>query len=141
MRVYLLSIALTILFTGCDPTDNRFIIINSRSNTVCFYFSRDSSYSSAIEFYSDKFYTISEENSTKKDFDYVKSGESKHVQMIGSWENYINNQFKNGVAYIYTIDSFNIGKEVEMLKESNFIKQYKVTSKLMHQNQWVLKIE
>jgi len=128
-----------LVISGCDPTDKKFIINNTTPTTKSYYITQDSTTQSAIKFYSENFYTNSENNKIIKEFDYLKPNKKTPIDVLGTWENYLDKQFKDSIAYFYVIDSSDIGKEAEFLND-NTIKQYKITSKHMKDNKWELGI-
>lgn len=128
-----------LVISGCDPMDKKFIINNTTPTTKSYYITQDSTTQSAIKFYSEKFYTNSENNKIIKEFDYLKPNKKTPIDVLGTWENYLDKQFKDSIAYFYVIDSSDIGKEAEFLN-NNTIKQYKITSKHMKDNKWELGI-
>jgi hypothetical protein len=128
-----------LVISGCDPMDKKFIINNTTPTTKSYYITQDSTTQSAIKFYSENFYTNSENKKIIKEFDYLKPNKKTPIDVLGTWENYLDKQFKDSIAYFYVIDSSDIGKEAEFLN-NNTIKQYKITSKHMKENKWELGI-
>jgi hypothetical protein len=126
---------------GRDPTDKKFVLVNNSSNTISYYFSKDTSENSALEFYSEKFYRNPNKGKVAKEFDYIKNNKEKHLSMMGSWESYLNGQFKNGEANLYIIDSIDIGKDYNTIKENKLIKKYKVSFEYMKAHNWRFEVE
>lgn len=143
MKLQLLIVLANIclLIGACDPTDKKFVINNISPKTKSYYITNDSTKISAIKFYSEKFYINSENKKITKEYDYLKSDTKSPIDVLGTWEKYLDNQFKDGIAYIYIIDSSYIGREAELLRENNAIKQFKVTSVYLKKNNWELLIK
>ena len=143
MKLNLLS--LTCLFIGllvsCDPVDNKLVLYNKSQETVSYFFSADSTDETAVRFYSDKFYITPENKKINKEYDYIRSGVKKNLLMIGSWDNYLTKQFKNGTAFLYVIDSIDIGKNRDTLKDTKFIRKYEMSIVYMKENNWQFAIQ
>lgn len=56
--------------------------------------------------------------------------------MLGSWEDHLDDQFIDSTAFIYIIDSADIGKSAEILVRDSLVSRYKVTSDYMREHNW-----
>lgn len=140
MNAQLVSLLLCFLLVACDSLDTKFVIINNTASTKSYYFSEDSTSNSAIKFYSELFYTTPKNGNITKRFDYLKPYSKRDIGMLGAWEDHLNEQFVDSTAYIYVIDSSDIGKKPEIMQRDNLVSRYRVTSKYMTENNWKLTI-
>ena len=135
------SICIIVFIVSCDPVEDRkFTIDNNRKNTISYYLTSDSTENDASDFFANFFYTDADKK-IMKDFDYVASQETRKLPMMTTWEKYINQQFKNGVAYMYVIDSINIGRSKEDVVSQKLVTKYRITVDSMRKVNWVLNVK
>jgi hypothetical protein len=132
------SLLLCFLLVACDSFDTKFVMINNTESTKSFYFSEDSTTNSATKFYSKLFYATPKNGNIPKEFNFLKPYSKRDIGMLGAWEDHLNEQFVDSTAYVYVIDSSDIGKKPEIMVRNNLVSKYRVTSKYMIENNWEL---
>lgn len=132
----LIVLMLFLLLMSCDSVDSKFIFVNHSPVTKSYYFSDDSIGNSAVSFYSQRFYATPKNGNIPKDYDYLKPNKKRGIGMLGSWEDHLDDQFIDSTAFIYIIDSADIGKSAEILVRDSLVSRYKVTSDYMREHNW-----
>ena len=140
MKIYL-SLFFVIFFISCDSVDKKFVLINNSKNTISYNISKDSMDKTIVSYYSDMYYHTSENTRIPIDYDFITSKSKKKCMIMGTWENFFNNQNPKGMVFIYFIDSLNIGKKDSLILKNSLIKKYKISYDELVKNNWEYEIE
>lgn len=135
---FLWSSLMLVLYCSCDPVDRKFTVANKTNKVVSFYFTIDSTGQLARDYYS-SFYDKTASGFIRKEFAYIKGNDSGNISTLGDWDT-DSSQFYNGIAYIYVIDSLDIGKDSSTLEYKQLIRRYHVSICGMKSNNWIVNI-
>ncbi|KAA5536814.1 hypothetical protein F0919_03850 [Taibaiella lutea] len=134
----LIFLSFITVLISCELVDNKFTIINNSPNLISYYFTKDSTGKLANEFYSTYYYTTSN-GKIPKEFYFIQSGNKGTIETLGEWDT-DTSSFDNGTAYIYIIDSINIGRE-DTLTMNKLIRKYSVTIDYLKAKNWVFEVK
>jgi len=131
-KIYFFTLAALLLLSACAKVDNKFVLVNKTAFPISYYLS-DSEQTTAIKHFSKAFYLPND----TVDYALTAPGAKRAIGMLGAWDDYL----KYETAYIYIIDSADLGKDSTVLRNEHLIKGYRLTLAYMKEHNWEFEIK
>lgn len=132
---------MTLLFSSCDPTDNRFTIVNETERPLFYTTSPFDTIEGKSPFQG--FLKISNNDTVWIDSDYfIKPKGEKKKMVMSDWEEMIENNF-NGKIYVFIFDADTLQKYTwdDIKRNNKFVHKYKFGVEELKKVDWKVRVK
>lgn len=138
--IYIIGL-ITLLFSSCDPTDNRFTIVNETERPLFYTTSPFDTIEGKSPF--QEFLIISNNDTVWVDSDcFIKPKGEKKKLVMSDWEEMIENNF-NGKIYVFIFDADTLQKYTwdDIKRNNKFVHKYKFGVEELKKVDWKVRVK
>lgn len=141
LLMLLIIVLITFFVSGCDPTDNRFTIVNETERPLFYTTSPYDTIEGNSPFQT--FFEISNKDSVWIESDYfIKPKGEKKKMVMSDWEEMVEKNF-NGKIYVFIFDADTLQQYTwdEIKRNNKFVHKYKFGVEELKKVDWKVRVK